>query len=57
MMDQQSEGLMDLSLGEKMEHSKDVIKEAITRFSRDRLFLAWTGGKDSTTMLLSLIHI
>jgi len=51
MIEQESKRLMDLTLKEKMEHSKDVIKEAITRFSRDGLFLAWTGGKDSTTML------
>jgi phosphoadenosine phosphosulfate reductase len=51
MMEQESERLMNLTLEEKMEHSKEVIREAIGRFSGDRLFLAWTGGKDSTTML------
>ena len=51
MIEQDSQRLMDLSFEEKIEHSKNVIGEAITRFSRDGLFLAWTGGKDSTTML------
>ena len=51
MMEQKSERLMNLTLEEKMEHSQEVIREAIRKFSRDRLFLAWTGGKDSTTML------
>lgn len=43
--------LMSLSLDEKIEHSKSIIKEALSRFSRKKLFIAWTGGKDSTTML------
>ena len=43
--------LMTLILEEKINHSKNIIKEAIERFGRDRIVLAWTGGKDSTTML------
>jgi len=51
MMAEESEQLMNLTLEEKMERSKEVIREAIRKFSRDGLFLAWTGGKDSTTTL------
>jgi phosphoadenosine phosphosulfate reductase len=43
--------LMNLTLSEKIEQSKGVIKEALGKFAADELFLAWTGGKDSTTML------
>ncbi|MEW6003370.1 MAG: phosphoadenosine phosphosulfate reductase family protein [Nitrospirota bacterium] len=37
-------------LEEKINFSKNIIREAIERFN-DRLVIAWTGGKDSTTML------
>jgi phosphoadenosine phosphosulfate reductase len=42
---------MNLTLTEKIEQSKNIIREALTRFSHDDLYVAWTGGKDSTTML------
>lgn len=42
--------LMNLSLEEKINYSKKIIKEAIDKFGRDRLVIAWTGGKDSTTL-------
>jgi phosphoadenosine phosphosulfate reductase len=42
---------MNLTLAEKIEQSKEIIKQALRRFSRNELYLAWTGGKDSTTML------
>ena len=45
------EALMKLSLEEKIEYSKKVIKEAIEEFGVDKMAVAWTGGKDSTTMV------
>jgi phosphoadenosine phosphosulfate reductase len=42
---------MNLTLEKKIEQSKKVIKDALTRFSGNEVYLAWTGGKDSTTML------
>lgn len=51
MNSEEQQRLMNLSLDAKIEQSKKIIKEALTRFSRDELYLAWTGGKDSTTML------
>ncbi|MBW2107482.1 MAG: phosphoadenosine phosphosulfate reductase family protein [Deltaproteobacteria bacterium] len=50
-MNQDTDRLMGLPLEEKIEQSKAVIQEALERFSQDELYLAWTGGKDSTTML------
>ncbi|MDO8281358.1 MAG: phosphoadenosine phosphosulfate reductase family protein [Thermodesulfovibrionia bacterium] len=47
---EEMERLMGLSLEEKIAHSKKIIKEAIDKFGVDNLALAWTGGKDSTTM-------
>jgi phosphoadenosine phosphosulfate reductase len=44
------EMLMALTLEEKINQSKKVIKEAIEKFGAERLAVAWTGGKDSTTM-------
>jgi phosphoadenosine phosphosulfate reductase len=38
------------SLPEKVEKSKAILKEALERFP-DKIALAWTGGKDSTTTL------
>lgn len=48
---QEHEVLMSLKLDQKIEQSKKIIKQALTKFSRDELYVAWTGGKDSTTML------
>lgn len=51
-MDQaEKERLMSLSIDEKVEQSKKVIREAIEKFGTDKLAIAWTGGKDSTTMV------
>ena len=50
MNTEEQQRLMNLTLDAKIEQSKKIIKEALTRFSRDELYLAWTGGKDSTTM-------
>ncbi len=44
------EMLMALNLEEKIKQSKKVIKEAIEKFGTEKLAVAWTGGKDSTTM-------
>ena len=51
MDSEEQHGLMNLTLDGKIEQSRKIIKEALTRFSEDELYLAWTGGKDSTTML------
>lgn len=45
------EELMAMNLEEKIEHSKKIIKEAIERFGTEKFAVAWTGGKDSTTMV------
>ena len=39
------------TLEEKISKSKQIIKEALSRFSPEEFYVAWTGGKDSTTML------
>ena len=51
MRNDEHQRLMRLTLDEKVELSKSIIKQTLERFSRDELCLAWTGGKDSTTML------
>ena len=45
------EHLTSLSLAEKIGYAKKIIKDSLSRFSHDELYIAWTGGKDSTTML------
>ncbi|MBI5049926.1 MAG: phosphoadenosine phosphosulfate reductase family protein [Nitrospirae bacterium] len=47
---EEKERLMSLSIEEKVAQSKKVIKEAIEKFGTEKLAIAWTGGKDSTTM-------
>ena len=42
---------MNLELEEKIVKSKEIIKQALSDFGTDDLCVAWTGGKDSTTML------
>ena len=49
-MDIDAEKLMGLGMDEKIEQSKKVIREAIEKFGSDKIAIAWTGGKDSTTM-------
>ncbi len=51
MQNHTHEHVMSLSLVEKIEYSKKIINDSLERFSRDELYVAWTGGKDSTTML------
>jgi phosphoadenosine phosphosulfate reductase len=38
------------TIGKKSDESKAIIREALKRFGQ-RMVVAWTGGKDSTTML------
>ncbi|MBC8412577.1 MAG: phosphoadenosine phosphosulfate reductase family protein [Nitrospira sp.] len=45
------EELMAMSLDEKSEQTKNVIREAIDKYGVEKIAIAWTGGKDSTTML------
>ncbi len=42
---------MTQGIDEKIEQSKNVIREALEKFGSDKLTIAWTGGKDSTTMV------
>ena len=42
---------MAFNFQEKIIHAKKIIQQALTRFGSDDLYLAWTGHKDSTTML------
>ncbi|NOZ69498.1 MAG: phosphoadenosine phosphosulfate reductase family protein [Deferribacteres bacterium] len=51
MAQDEREKLMDLSLEEKIDHSKKIIREAIDKFGTEKMAVAWTGGKDSTTMV------
>ena len=51
MDSEERHGLMNLTLDGKIEQSREIVKEALRRFSQDEIYLAWTGGKDSTTML------
>jgi phosphoadenosine phosphosulfate reductase len=50
-MPEDYDALMNLPLAEKIAKSKAVIRRALSEFDEKELFLAWTGGKDSTTML------
>ena len=43
--------ITNLCLEDKITHSKKIIKKALARFERDEIYIAWTGGKDSTTMV------
>jgi phosphoadenosine phosphosulfate reductase len=49
MIAKHKESLLDLD--RKIDMSRQVIEEALNRYPKDQLCLAWTGGKDSTTML------
>lgn len=42
---------MDWELEQKVEKSKEVIKQAFEKYDSDKIALAWTGGKDSTVLL------
>jgi phosphoadenosine phosphosulfate reductase len=51
LIKEQREKFFNFTLDEKIEQSKKIIKETLRKFSHDQLCIAWTGGKDSTTML------
>lgn len=50
-MTQEKNNLVGLNIEGKIDYSKKIIKEAIGRFSPEKIAIAWTGGKDSTTLL------
>ena len=47
----EKEGLLKLHIDQKTEKSKSVIKNAIEKFGVEKIAIAITGGKDSTTNL------
>ena len=51
MQSDRRQQLMNLTLEKKSAYSKMIMKEAFTRFPHETLYVAWTGGKDSSTML------
>jgi phosphoadenosine phosphosulfate reductase len=51
MTQDEMEKLMSMSLDDKIDQSKKIIKEAIERHGVANVAVAWTGGKDSTTMV------
>jgi phosphoadenosine phosphosulfate reductase len=48
---EEKEGLLSLHVDQKAEKSKSVIREAIEKFGIEKIIVAMTGGKDSTTNL------
>lgn len=42
---------VEIAVADKVEKSKDIIREAYERFAAERTVLAYTGGKDSTLLL------
>ena len=57
MNQEQRTKLMNLSLDEKIKHAKNILKDAYDRFGHDDFYIAWTGGKDSTTMMWLLREV
>src|SRR4030042_2095454 len=51
MIPEEKENLLKLHIDQKAEKSKSVIREAIEKFGIDKIAVAMTGGKDSTTNL------
>jgi phosphoadenosine phosphosulfate reductase len=51
MQTKKMEELKNLPLNEKINRSRAIINDAMKRFTSDELYITWTGGKDSTTML------
>jgi phosphoadenosine phosphosulfate reductase len=47
----ENQRLIHLPLAEKIQYSKDILLGAYKRFSAEEIRIAFTGGKDSTTML------
>jgi phosphoadenosine phosphosulfate reductase len=50
MATEDKDELMSLSIEEKVEQSKKIIQLALKKYDSEKLAIAWTGGKDSTTM-------
>jgi phosphoadenosine phosphosulfate reductase len=48
---EEKENLLKLHIDQKAEKSKSIIREAIEKFGIDKIAVAMTGGKDSTTNL------
>jgi phosphoadenosine phosphosulfate reductase len=48
---EEKEGLLSLHIDQKAEKTKSVIREAIEKFGIEKIAIAMTGGKDSTTNL------
>ncbi|OGW53392.1 MAG: hypothetical protein A2Y81_06900 [Nitrospirae bacterium RBG_13_43_8] len=51
MTPEEKEGLLSLHIDQKAEKTKSVIREAIEKFGIEKIAVAMTGGKDSTTNL------
>ncbi len=51
MAQDEREELVQLSLDDRIQYSKKVIKEAIEKHGIEKMAVAWTGGKDSTMMV------
>lgn len=51
MKNVEREKVLNLTLEEKIERSKEIIKKTLEDFPSDQVCIAWTGGKDSTTLL------
>ncbi len=51
MLQEEKKTLTEMDADRKIERSKAVFREAVERFGPDRIALAITGGKDSTTAL------
>jgi len=53
----EKERLLELNIEQKVEYSKSILTEAITKFGINNMALAITGGKDSTTNLWILKQV
>lgn len=51
MKKEEKDNLLALNIEGKIEYSKNILKEAIKRFGPENFAVAWTGGKDSTTLI------
>ena len=51
MHEAERQRLINSTLDEKIDQSKKIIRKVFSKFSDDPLYVAWTGGKDSTTLL------
>lgn len=50
-LDKDERTAQKLSIEEKVEKAKEVIAIALEHYDRDKVVVAWTGGKDSTVLL------